>query len=105
MSAPRLSITAPYARVMKVGDGDYSRALASELTKGPSNPVLSLRANGLDSVSIGDTIGAYIDGARYRIDYGSEKNVPPYFRGASKHRSDAPDTDPPADCRAGFPSI
>jgi hypothetical protein len=50
-------------------------------TKSPHNPVHGVSASGLDSAMVGDTIEAYRDVNLYRVHYGAEKNVPPYFRG------------------------
>jgi hypothetical protein len=52
-------------------------------SKGSNNPVITLSASGLDSLMLGDTVWAYLDGSTVRIQYGAEKDTGAgtYFRG------------------------
>lgn len=62
----------------------FSEDLGQTWTRSSFNKLYGVQASGIDTAQVGDTIVVYVDGNNYRISYGSEKNVPPYFRGRTE---------------------
>lgn len=60
----------------------YSNDFGKTWVKWVGNPVLTRSVSGLDSVSMGDTVGAFVHGRRTYVHWGSERSdLSPAFRG------------------------